>query len=170
MREDQDPAVGQQLLKLATQFAGRLQEGLGESLVSAALFGSVARGEATRYSDIDLLIVIENLPRGRFQRLARIEPIEATLEDEFERLQRDGIFTRLTSLLKTPKEAERFIPLYLDMVQDAIILFDKEDFLHQILDNLRQRLERLGARRLKVGRIRYWDLKPDLKPGEFFQI
>jgi hypothetical protein len=72
--------------------------------------------------------------------------------------------------IKTRAEAERVIPLYLDMVEDAVIFYDKERFFCQLMGSLRQRLETLGARRLRAGRVRYWDLKPDLKPGERFEI
>jgi predicted nucleotidyltransferase len=165
-----DSIVGRRLLQLATEYAARLQEGLGGNLVSVVLFGSVARGEATPNSDLDLLIVMEDLPRGRFRRLAWIEPVEATFAAKLDSLEEEGIYTRLATVLKTRKEAERVVPLYLDMVEDAIILYDKGDFFHHLLSNLRQKPETLGARRLQMGRVRYWDLKPDLKPGERFQI
>jgi predicted nucleotidyltransferase len=148
----------------------KLREVLGANLVSVALFGSVARGEATSNSDIDLLIVMEELPRGRFRRLACFEPIEATIAGELERLEDEGISTRLAWVIKTRKEAKEIVPLYLDMVEDAVILYDKENFFRQILANLRKRLGTLGAKRLQAGRVRYWDLKPDFKPGERFEI
>lgn len=170
MSKGVDFATGQRLLHLAVEYARRLQEGLGGNLVSVVLFGSVARGEATPNSDLDFLIVMEDLPHGRFRRLAMLDPIEAAFAGKLELLEEEGISTRLAIVLKTRKEAERVIPLYLDMVEDAIIPYDKGDFFRHLLSNLRQRLETLGARRLQMGRVRYWDLKPDLKPGERFQI
>jgi len=35
---------------------------------------------------------------------------------------------------------------------------------------LRQTLERLGARRRTLGHLRYWDLKPDFKPGDVVEL
>ena len=49
----------------ATAYARLLEEELQENLVAVILFGSVARGEATAGSDIDLLVVCETLPAGR---------------------------------------------------------------------------------------------------------
>jgi hypothetical protein len=56
------------------------------------------------------------------------------------------------------------------MVEDAVILYDRGGFFGRVLANLRQKLTALGAKRLEAGRVRYWDLKPDLKPGERFEL
>lgn len=61
-------------------------------------------------------------------------------------------------------------PLFLDMVQDARILYDDERFLARYLTTLRDRLHQLGARRVWLGNAWYWDLKPDLKPGEVIHL
>ena len=59
-------------------------------------------------------------------------------------------------------------PLFLDMVEDARILYDPERLLAAYLDRLRARLRELGSRRIWLGNAWYWELKPDLKPGEVF--
>lgn len=46
-------------------FSQLLLKYLGEDLISVVLFGSVARGDFTIRSDIDLLLVIDNLAAGR---------------------------------------------------------------------------------------------------------
>ena len=61
-------------------------------------------------------------------------------------------------------------PLFLDMVDDARILLDRGDFFQRELNGLRERLARLGARRIWKGNAWYWDLKPDYTPGEVFEI
>jgi predicted nucleotidyltransferase len=163
-------AVNQKLFDLATNYAHRLQSHLGESLVSVVLFGSVARGEAEVNSDIDLLIVAEGLPRGRFARLNLLEGIDQEFQPLLERLEVEGTSTRFSRILKTRKEAGRIIPLYLDLVEDAVILYDADGFFQDLLRRLRDSLNRLGAKRERLGRVRYWDLKPDLVPGERFEI
>jgi len=69
-----------------------------------------------------------------------------------------------------PDEAKKLRPLYLDMVSDAIILHDKNDFFRQVLNRLRRRLRELGAKRIRLGKLWYWDLKPDYRFGEFIEI
>ena len=41
----------------------------------------------------------------------------------------------------------RLSPLYLDMVEDAIIAYDKDDFFKKILERVRKRLEELGVKK-----------------------
>ena len=61
-------------------------------------------------------------------------------------------------------------PLFLDMTEDARILYDRDGFLERAFVDLESRLERLGARRIWRGNAWYWDLKPDYTPGEVFEI
>ena len=56
------------------------------------------------------------------------------------------------------------------MVDDARVLYDPEGFLVRYFDRLRARLRELGARRIRRGNAWYWELKPDLKPGEVFTL
>ena len=58
----------------------------------------------------------------------------------------------------------------LDMVTDARILYDKADFFKGILEKLRMELNSLHAKRKRVGKKWYWDLKPDYRLGEEIRI
>lgn len=142
----------------------------GDRLVSVAVFGSVARGTQNFDSDIDVLIIVNNLPAGRMKRIREFEAVEERIEPILKRLQKKGIHTDISAILKTPEEAERGTPLFLDMVEDARILFDRSGFFLGILERLKNRLNRLGARRIWRGNAWYWVLKPDFKPGEVFEL
>ena len=154
----------------AAVYARLLEEELEENLVAVVLFGSVARGEATADSDIDLLVVCEKLPAGRFARLAELGRVDARFENELLRLRAAGIDTRVVPLLKTRREAARVVPLYLDMVEDAGLLVDRGGFFAEVLAGLRARLASLGAERRRRGRARYWVLKQDFVPGESIEL
>jgi len=158
------------LLALAEEYARLAQEVLGENLVSVVLFGSVARGEAHEKSDIDLFIVAEKLPRGAFKRRELLEPIRAHLDPKLEELWRQGIYADFVEIIRTKEEARRFHPFYLDMTEEAIVLYDRDGFFADILERVRKKLRELGAKRKRMGKVWYWDLKPDYKPGEVIDL
>lgn len=158
------------LRQVAEAYVAALKAAWGEALVAAALFGSVARGEAGPLSDVDLLLVARHLPAGRLARHRLLEPADEAVEPLLAALRRRGAFADVSPVLKTPAEALRPVPLYLDLVEDAVILYDPESFLAGVLERLRGSLRRLGARRRQRGRLRYWELKPDYRPGEVFEL
>jgi len=56
------------------------------------------------------------------------------------------------------------------MVEDARILYDKDDFFTNWLKRFISRLKKLGAKRVWRGNMWYWVLKPDYKPGEVIEL
>jgi hypothetical protein len=49
-------------------------------------------------------------------------------------------------------------------------VYDRDNFLRGVLDELASRLRALGAERRRVGRLWYWILKRDYRPGEVIEI
>jgi len=147
-----------------------LQAHYGRRLVACAVFGSVGRGTPRHDSDVDVLVVARELPRGRTARVEEFLPVESRLESWL--TTTDGLVgpAMLSPVFKTLAEVEAGSPLFLDMVDDARILYDPDGFLRRYLDGFRQRLQALGARRIWLGNAWYWELKPDLKPGEVFTL
>lgn len=131
----------------------------GERLVSVAVFGSMGRGTARPDSDVDILLVVEGLSHLRMERVEEFKPVESALS---------GV--TLSPILKTPEEINNGSPLLLDMVDDAVILYDYEGFLQNTLSTLRENLARLGAKRIWRGDNWFWDLKPDYQRGEVFEV
>jgi len=156
--------------KLLDQLVAELTTHYGERLVACAVFGSVGRGTPRYDSDIGLLIVARRLPRGRLRRVEEFLSVEARLEPALKADEPGRSSIALSPVFKTPEEVEAGSPLFLDMVEDARILYDPEGFLAGYLAKLRARLRELGARRIRRGNAWYWELKPDLKPGEVFTL
>jgi len=143
----------------------------GDALCSVALFGSVARRTARPDSDLDLMLVIQGLPGGRRARREAFRRVEDGLAAELDALAQAGIDTTLSPILRTPEELAITSPLLLDLTEDAVILEDRDGVLAAALDDLRQRLRRLGSRRIWTGPDEwYWDLKPDYRRGEIFRL
>jgi predicted nucleotidyltransferase len=142
----------------------------GDRLVSLAAFGSMGRGTPRPESDLDLLVVAEGLPNGRVARVADFEAVERALAPELEAGRRRGFITDLSAVFKTPTEVAAGSPLFLDMTEDARVLFDRDGFVRGALDRLSARLAELGSRRIWRGNAWFWDLKPDYKAGEIFEL
>ena len=154
--------------RLIDRLLAELRIQYGPRLVSVAVFGSVGRGTPREGSDVDVLIVVRDLPRGRSGRVDDCLTLERRLAPALREAQVGPIPVRLSPVLKTPAEVEHGSPLFLDLVEDARMVYDPDGFLAGYLDGLRDRLRALGSRRIWRGDTWYWDLKPDLKPGEVF--
>jgi len=76
----------------------------------------------------------------------------------------------VSPIILTPEEASKHPPIMLDMVDDGIILYDKDAFLEGTLDDIRRRLEELRARKVKTRKGWYWILKPDARLGAEVRI
>ena len=147
-----------------------MKEEFKDDLISVVVYGSVARGDNRNDSDVDLLIIMKNLPKDSM--LKRIRLFETKVEDklDLDEYWKMGYYISLSPVLKTPEEAEKFSPLYLDMVYDAVILYDRNYFFTRILQKLRDRLKELGAERVRIGKKWYWVLKKDSRFGETVEL
>ncbi len=160
----------EQFRKLEEKLLGGIRAFYDERLISVVLFGSVGRDTPNFYSDVDILIIAKELPQGRIPRIREFERIEEQIAPLLDALRLEGIQTEISAILKSPEEAERGSPLFLDMVEDGRILFDRDGFFSELLSRLRDRLKALGSRRIWRGDAWHWVLKPDFKPGEVFEI
>lgn len=155
---------------LIERFVQRAKETFGDNLVSIVLYGSVARGKYRPDSDIDLLLVFEELPPDRLARSEMVLKLGSKVEREIPQRWEDGEYHGFSLIAKTRWEARYTRPFYFDMTEEAVLLYDKDDFFRGVLDRLRARMKELGSRKVYVGEKWYWDLKPDIKFGEEFEI
>ncbi|MDN5331506.1 MAG: uncharacterized protein PWP45_731 [Tepidanaerobacteraceae bacterium] len=146
------------------------REVYGEDLITLAVFGSVARGTPNPESDIDLLLIAKNLPSGRLKRMEQFAKVEERLTSWMEDLRRIGIYTSLSPIIKTPEEVRAGSLLFLDMIDDALILYDRENFFTRFLQEFSSKLKEMGAKKVVTGERWHWVLKPDYKHGEVFEI
>jgi hypothetical protein len=147
----------------------------GERLLSFVIYGSVARGDYSANSDIDLLIVIdEERSSCVSKRIDEFREHIISYAEEFE-LFRDlyekGLPHRVEVVIWCREGLLNHPSLMLDMVDDAKIIFDRDNIMQNELQKVRQRLKELGSKRiyLKDGSW-FWILKPDIKWGENIKI
>lgn len=163
-------AIQQTFQQIEEALLGEARRHYGDRLVSLVVYGSVGRRTMRPDSDMDLLIVAEGLPAGRIPRVEDFAAVERGIAPLLERFRREGVTTELSPVFKTPEEAARLSPLFLDMVDDAVLLHDRGGFFAGVLQRLRGRMAELGSRRVWRGSAWYWDLKPDYRPGEVFEL
>ena len=166
IKDDERRALIEEALRLL------LQE-FGENLLSVVVFGSIARGEQTPESDTDLLIVSRSFSESLSDRMDQLTKILIQLEktEQHKKMRGKGINPWIQFHPLNPEEAKLHRPLYLDMVEDSIIIYDRDKLMETTLSSLKRKLKELGAKRvlLKDGSW-YWDLKPDIQKGEVVEI
>jgi predicted nucleotidyltransferase len=139
---------------------------LGERLVALVLFGSVARRQAHPTSDIDLVVVADGFPRSLAERR---RPLLAAWERA--RTGRGLPHIEWNLVTKSTEEAQSRVPLYLDIVEDGILIVDRNGFFESVLSGMRERMRALGSRRVYLpDGSWYWDLKPDFRFPEVVEI
>ncbi len=155
-------------------FIHLLKDEFGEKLLSVVLYGSIARGEGRTQSDIDLLIVLEKPESNYHRRLDRILDLIERLRASktyMKEVVRIGSEPYISFLVFSREEAQENRYLFLDMIDDAEILYDRNRFFANRLAEMKRRLQELGSRKIRLrDGTWFWDLKPDLKAGDQFVL
>ena len=114
------------------------------TVLGTILFGSQANGYRTEDSDIDLLVVAENLQPKLHRRKKEMIAIKHSLPVK-----------PLDLLLLTPDEVvsnfSNHNPLFLDIAEDGIIIHDKENFLSDLIKTTREYIKAKGIKRIQGG-------------------
>lgn len=144
---------------------------LGDDLVAIAVFGSVARGEATTESDLDLYIVTRVPVRILLD--PRLDRIRTGIREspEYCAAVSAGYRPAPMPILHTVEELARHPWILLDITHHGIILYDPAGVLERELEAVRRRLAELGSKRIELpDGTWYWDLKPDWRPGDVVEL
>src|SRR5262245_34813372 len=101
--------------RLLERLLAELMRQHGTRLVSVAVFGSVGRGTPREGSDVDVLIVVRDLPLGRAARVDDCLALERRLAPALREAKVGPDPVYLAPVLKTPAEVEYGSPLFLDL-------------------------------------------------------
>jgi predicted nucleotidyltransferase len=120
------------------------REALGSDLLAVACFGSVARGEATPESDLDLYIVT------REEAASLIDPrltLAGRLDEtpEYAALTREGFRPDPMPIFHSATKLETHPWILLDIADHGVILYDPKGILAKELDLVRHRLRSWAA-------------------------
>ena len=158
--------------ELGEDYAEAVKAFFGDRLVSICFFGSTTRGEASLDSDIDVLVVAEDLPRDLGSRVRETNPVHESVKrgEAYRRVRSGGRSAFISDVYLTPEEARSHPPILLDVADHGVIVYDRDGFLAGVLEDIRKKLRQLGARKVAAKKGYYWVLKPDAKPTEVVEI
>ena len=130
------------------------------TVIAMAVFGSVARGEAGPESDIDLLVVVDHrLESVIDDARTRGRVAESSSSLRVDEWQRARHFHQVQVVIAGRTDLESPGPLFLDLPEDARIIWDPHGELRQALHRLADRLRAAGARHHRSHRYgSFWDL------------
>ncbi|RLF20017.1 MAG: hypothetical protein DRZ82_03600, partial [Thermoprotei archaeon] len=127
------------------------------SLLAVILFGSVARGTAHRTSDVDLLVVIRELPKSYLRRASLLADVIAKVREEKMKLWSKGIYVSVQAFAYTPEELKEFHAFYFDLAFDGIVLYSRMGYAERLLEDIRRRLRKMNVRKVVMpGGRWYW--------------
>lgn len=138
-----------------------LHDHFGDRLRGILLFGSIARGDWTPDSDIDLIVIVDDWENPAWKRIRELWPLKVKLieTDEYRRAESNG-FTPIPHHypLSRPEALEPH-RVYRDASLEGRILYEKDAFLTELLDRVRNTLAQEGAYRVSLpSGDRYWIL------------
>ncbi|MBS7656026.1 nucleotidyltransferase domain-containing protein [Candidatus Bathyarchaeota archaeon] len=127
-------------------------------IAGVLLFGSIARKERDEESDIDLLILWENL---------NVEDIYLHIYKTFSKYFPHENLTILDMDYSSFFNVKKASSLYLNIIYDAIILYDKYGKLLNFILKVKNELRAKGIKRKKIGKYYFWKLP---KPGQKIEL
>lgn len=142
----------------------------GDRLRGVVVYGSVALGTMRPDSDVDVLVVVDDLPDGRGARVDEFGAVDARLGPVLSAAREDGVDTRISPIIRAFDELDRSGFLLFDIACDGDIRFDRSGDVAGYLERVRQRLQERGAERRPHPAGPYWVLEPDVKPGQVVEL
>ena len=106
---------------------------LNEDILGLMLFGSGARNAYGEFSDVDVLVLVKGGAMAQFDEVNRVIG-----ETDVHRkgLLEKGLHLRIRPLVISADELGRFRPMYIDLLEDGVILFERNDSLTDFLDEI----------------------------------
>lgn len=115
------------------EFAKNLSDFLPE-VQSAVLFGSAAREEATKTSDVDIVVLVPNVNEQEFKQLSKnVDGIASKVRSRFP-VRLSPVVVKLEDFLRGIREGQRFA---MDVQHDAIVIFGEARYYAMLAEVIR---------------------------------
>jgi len=131
----------------------------GSCVKAVAMFGSRARGESGKRSDVDLFVLHEGCEIEDLvvRRRHLYDLVREAVGEEFEDVT--IVDMELECFLK-PKE---ITALLLNVYSDAVVVYDKTGILQAFLGDVREKIVKSGLKKVGDGKVHYWMLPKPLR-------
>jgi predicted nucleotidyltransferase len=151
-------------------FISSVKSMFGVKIISIAVFGSIARSNGTPESDIDLIIVYNGRRKDIEKKVVKVI-LKLRETREYKDLEKSGFYPEISPIFMSMQELEKHPWILLDVVDHGIILQDSNNRLRNELKRMEERMTKFGSKKIKLSDGSwYWNLKPDLKVGEVFEL
>ncbi len=106
------------------------------NLKGAILFGSVAKGTYNKFSDVDILLIVDDNKFHFYKTTFKKAAIFA--DDMNDALIKNGLYMRISPLIVSLKDIKEFTPIFLDILDYGITLFERENVATEFIYSLRK--------------------------------
>ncbi len=133
--------------ELITELTVALKKEFNQNLISIAVFGSMVKGTLTSTSDIDVIVVCENLPKD----WRACDKMVLELTEAIERKYSRPIHMNLQGKEEISMAINSISPLMLEIYDVNEIVFDKNDYFKNLLKDIKAHLKTLHAKKIQHG-------------------
>ncbi|MHA1439308.1 MAG: nucleotidyltransferase family protein [Promethearchaeota archaeon] len=146
-----------------------LKEKFGKNLLSLGIYGSVARNNAKKESDLDLFLIFQEITGNICERLDLLLEIENTkiIQEELKFLYKKKFYPTINFYPRKVSEL-RMSFFTIDTAFDMKIIWDS-NVLNKFLTDINKKIKEQGITRKYLDKERYY-LDLNIKFGEVFEF
>lgn len=148
----------------------KLKENFSQKLSSIGIYGSLARNEAKKDSDIDFFVIFKDLPDSLIDRLKSLRKIDTSkeIQEELKFLNLNSIYPRFSyHPIKITELGLNFFTI--DIVFDLKVIYDSFNVLSDFIFEVNKKIWEHKIQRKYLDKNRYY-LDLNLSFGEVFKF
>ncbi len=130
-KPDADYRFDNDIMNYINEFINILKK--DDNTLGVILFGSVSKGTYNRYSDIDLFIIIKG---EKLDYLWKLGKLNEKIESQEKALVEAGYYLHISPTVFEYKELSEFKPLFFDIADYGIVLYDMEGIAGDFMKNI----------------------------------
>lgn len=141
-------------------------------LLAVIVFGSVARDQWTKESDIDLLLLFSNKIIDKAELNQTLTQITIEFEQKKELKDNEGnvLYCPIKEIALVLKDLEHFRTLFYDISVDGIVIFDRNRVGFNFQEKIKRRIRENGIERIYISDTDFYWKRKDIKFGELIEL